>query len=102
MAKLYITELRAPFNNAPTAAPVCQLPAEAEQTVAIGAAALSAAFGQNTRMIRVVADAVCSVVVGTGLTAAAATVGNARIAANAPGEYFAVKPGDVLACITNT
>ena len=102
MAKLYITELRAPFNAPGTAAPVCSWPPEAEQTLAIGAAVVSAAFGNNTRMLRLQADAVCSFVIGTGLPAAAATTANARIPANVPPEYVAVKPGDVIAIISNT
>lgn len=58
----------------------------------------SAPFGTHTTLIRVHADAVCSVVVSSNGTPA--TIANARWAANQT-EYFYVRPGQILSVISN-
>lgn len=76
-------------------------PPTAEQTVAIaGASAASAAFANNTNLVRLSTDAICSVEFGT---APVSTAAKARMAANQT-EYFAVPLGAVykVAVITNT
>jgi hypothetical protein len=67
--------------------------------VAIAAgSAQSAAFSGATKFIRVHADVICSVNIGTNPVA---TAQNARLAANQT-EYFGVWPGQQIAVITNT
>jgi len=79
--------------------PVAQEPAVAEQHISITAGSVqSAAFNTATRMIRVHADAVCSIAIGTNPTAVATAK---RLAANQT-EYFGVSPGHLIAVITNT
>lgn len=90
MAVLYITE----YAELPVgpAGRVGQMPMEpplAEQTVAIGAAAASAAFNASTRFVRIHCDAICSVEFGTAPTA---TTSTGRMAANQT-EYRAVPLG---------
>lgn len=99
MATLYVTEGR--FAMLSLQAQVMGMPALVTgNNVAIGgASALSAAFGTNTQVIRIEADATCSVKIGG--VAPVATAADMRIAAGVP-EYFAVNPGDKLAVITNT
>lgn len=102
MAVLYIAEFaQLPIyqgNNVP--AP--EMPPIAEQTVAIGAEADSAAFNAKTRVVRVHTDAICSIAFGASPTA---TTSNARLAANST-EFFSVRPdltpGLKLSVITNT
>lgn len=109
MATLYITEFpssrkASPFSetvpvNVLDMPPV--VPPVAEQTVAIGAASVaSAAFNAVTTMVRVCADAACSVSIGANPTATATTM---RLAPNVP-EYFQVMSGQghKIAAITNT
>lgn len=94
MAVLYITEYAntaTPFNE----------PANAIQTVAIAAgSAASAAFQNNTNLVRVHTDAICSIAFGTAPTASATTT---RLAANQT-ETFKVPLGGAfkVAVITNT
>lgn len=103
MAVLYIAE----FTDLPVfqgnSVPAPRMPPVAEQTVAIGAETDSAAFNAKTRVIRVHADAICSIVIGTGNPAA--TTSNMRLAANST-EYFSVRPdldsGLKLSVVTNT
>jgi len=102
MATVYITEFSAQAQDlrgfhiqAPAQPPV------AEQTVAIGAGSVqSAALNDKTTIIRVHADAVCSIAVGVNPTATAV---KARMAAGQT-EYFAVprQSGFKVAVITNT
>jgi len=99
MATVYISELSEMTsyqgNNGAAAdgAPV------AEQTVAItGASLQSAAFNAKTRLVRVHADAVCSIAFGANPTA---TTARKRLAQNQT-EYFRVAPGHRVAVITNT
>jgi hypothetical protein len=96
MTTLYITELAAMPGASKQNAAVW--PPNAEQAVAIPGA--SQPFGPNTHAIRVAADSVCSINIGAGVTSAATT--QARIAANAVGEYFAVTPGHKIAVAVNT
>lgn len=101
MAKVYISEyssLAQAFGTSFPQAP--QEPSLVEQTpVAIaGASAPSAAFNAATRIVRIHTDAICSIAFGLSPTA---TANSKRLAANAT-EYFAVRPGDVVAVITNT
>jgi len=75
-------------------------PGLAKQTVAIGGSSTqSAAFGANTRLIRVHADSICSIEIGG--TNPTATTTSARFVAGQT-EYFLVNAGDKLAVITNT
>lgn len=70
MAVLYITEY-AGLMPSPVGGQA-QIPMEpplAEQTVAITTATSSSAFNAKTRLIRIHADAICSVLVGTTPTA---------------------------------
>lgn len=100
MATVYIAEYPQlgkdsrdiPLNCAPE-------PPLAEQTVAIGgASAQSAAFGANTRLIRIHTDAICSILIGENPTA---TATKQRLAAGQT-EYKAVTPGHKIAVITNS
>lgn len=73
-------------------------PGVAKQTVAITASSVqSAAFSSVTRLIRVQADSICSIEIGTSPTA---TATSARLTAGQT-EYFIVNPGDKLAVIVN-
>ena len=90
MSSLYITEL----SNGAGALQAAQLPAIAEQKVTIsGTSAQSAAFQQETRMIRVHTDVACHILVGSDPTA---TVAKLRMAADSV-EYFGVTPGHKVA-----
>lgn len=101
MATLYVTEFGASGAVGNFAIGAVQQQPIAEQTVAIGASsAQSAAFNANTTIIRLQADAICSVEFGANPTA---TTGKMRLAANQT-EYFTVPPnsGWKVAVITNT
>ena len=80
--------------------PVAQMPPLAEQTVAIGAEADSAAFNASTRYIRVQNDAICSIAIGLTPTA---TTSSLRLPADST-EYFGVPRGAgyKISVITNT
>jgi hypothetical protein len=102
MATLYITEfgtLQAdPFGPA---MPAAVAPSLADQTVVItGASAQSAAFTPGTRLVRLMADSVCSVKFGANPAASVTTM---RLASNVP-EYFQVPAGQSfkVAVIANT
>ena len=74
-------------------------PAIASQKIAIGgSSAQSAAFDDTTKIARIHADEVCSIVFGADPTATSA---GARLAAGQT-EYFGVKPGHKVAVITNS
>ena len=102
MAKVYISEYaemaKAWADPVRIAAP--QEPCITDQTpVVIGGGSLqSAAFAENTRVIRVHTDSICSIAIGANPTA---TANNKRLLAGAT-EYFGVVPGHLLAVITNT
>lgn len=71
----------------------------ATQSVAIaGASAQTAAFQANTHLIRVYAEASCSVLVGANPTAIVATAGIPLGEGHV--DYFQVSPGQKLAVIT--
>lgn len=74
-------------------------PGITKQTVAIGGSSTqSSAFNTLTRLIRVHADAICSIEIGT--TNPTATTSSMRFVAGQT-EYFLVNSGDKLAVITN-
>lgn len=108
MATLYVTEYPSLTADATAGGGVLlpKGPALAHQAIAIsGVSAQSAAFSNNTRIIRVATDAVCAVEIGgTGPVAivAAGGLGSQRMPANGPPEFYAVNPGDKLAVITTT
>jgi len=93
MATMNVTECAKPVGGEPLA----YLPGFAGENVTItGTSAQSSAFNDETRIVRVVADAACYVLVGSNPTAAA---GDVYLPANAP-EYFRVTPGQKIAGIT--
>lgn len=97
MAVLYITEY-AGVGYAGGVIPVGAEPG-LDQTVAIsGSSAQSAALGNNTTLVRIHTDAICSVKFGTSPTALSTS---RRMAANQT-EYFSVTPGIKIAVISNT
>lgn len=76
-------------------------PPTAEQTVAIGgASAASSAFNANTTLVRLHAEAICAVFVGS--TTPKATAGTSARMIAGQTEYFRVLPGDKVAVITDT
>jgi len=98
MATLWITEFdRKPVpTDGDAVSQVARLPALTTQTVAIGASsAQSAALNNDTRIVRLYADAACHVLVGSNPTA---TTSSMPIAAGAA-EYFGVTPGQKIAVI---
>jgi hypothetical protein len=95
MAKVYIAEFSGLVGNGAQVASGLIT----QQTVAIGAEADSSAFNSGTTIIRVHADAICSITIGSAPTA---TTSMMRLAADQT-EYFAVTGGvDKLSVITNT
>lgn len=82
------------------------MPPIGQQVVSLaGGSQVSNPFSSQTKLVRLMADSVCSIVISRGAPAAgvtvAATVTSLRLAANYP-EYFRVQPGSVLAAIPNT
>lgn len=73
-------------------------PAQASQSVTYTTTAASAAFGEQTKLIRVIADADAHLSFGAAPTA---TVANMRITADTS-EYFGVKPGQKVAAYDGT
>jgi hypothetical protein len=103
MAKLYVTEYSDEAQTVRGAAQAAQENASTiEQTpVVIGAGSLqSVAFAATTVLVRIGADAICSIAFGTNPTA---TANNKRLAADQV-EYFGVPKGGayMVAVITNT
>lgn len=96
MAVLYITEFA--DVSATQGVTIGKQPVVAEQTIAIGAGAVSAAFNQRTRYVRLSPDAICSILINNNPTA---TATNMRMAAGSV-EYFDVPQGSKVAAITNT
>lgn len=97
-ATVYIEEFQRNSNVTYQAA--LAVPGVAKQTVAItGSSVQSAAFNAATMIIRVHADAICSIEIG-GASPTATTTSMRFIAGQT--EYFLVNPGDKLAVITNT
>lgn len=108
MATLYVTEYTgtgsviSDVNRNGTAiratAQAPEEPENASQVITIsGSSASSAAFGKQTFLVRIHTDAICSIKIGTSVTA---TASNKRMVANQT-EYFAVQPGFQVAVITN-
>lgn len=96
MAVLFIAEFT---DHAFSRIPVAPMPPLAEQTVAIGGASTqSSAFSSSTKVVRVHADAICSIAIGSNPTATATKL---RMDAGQT-EYFGVTPGDKIAVISNT
>jgi hypothetical protein len=78
---------------------VARQPALINQTVTVsGVSAQSAAFGGDTKLIRVHCDGIVSLLVGANPTATTAMM---RMTADQT-EYFQVLPGQKIAFITNT
>src|SRR5437899_519412 len=99
MATLYIAEFTHINPGDAVGAQIAKYPPLVEQVVVIGGGSLaSAAFNNQTRFIRVHADAICSIAIATTPTA---TVTNGRLAADQT-EYLGVNPGDKIAVISNT
>ena len=102
MAVLYISEFASIGKGGTDQEQVLPQPSLADQVVAIGVGSLSsAAFGANTKLVLLSADAVCSVKFGLTAVASAVTVNNLRIPANTP-MPFAVAPGMFVSVIANT
>lgn len=81
------------------------LPPIGNSALAIGATpGASVVLSPTTKVIRVQADAVCSIKVSKGPVAVApiAAATDMRIPANSPAEYFAVTPGSTVNVVTNT
>lgn len=99
MATLYISEYSQwaiEINNR-SVWQVPKEPALATQTVAIGTVASSNAFNAATRVVRVHADAICSIKFGADPMA---TTADARMAAGQT-EYFGVNPSDKVSVVSN-
>lgn len=104
MATLYVAEysdvatVNTPRGPKGTTGQAPQEPALAEQTVAIaGSTTQSSAFNKDTTLIRVHADVVCSIAIGSNPTA---TTSGKRLAEGQT-EYFGVTPGHKIAVISN-
>ena len=103
MTKLYVTEYQdLPSGYAIATPQLVREPCLVDQTpLTIGATSIaSPAFNAMTKIVRLHADSICSVIIGppTGLTA---TANNQRFAANQT-EYKFVAPGCAVAVIQNT
>lgn len=98
MTKAYVTEYGDATGGG--AVQVAQGPAIRTQVVdySAGVAATALAFTENTKIVRVHVDSICSVAEGT---APVATTASKRMPADST-EYFGVRPGDKLSFITNT
>jgi len=98
MASLRITEFRGAAQGMAGPVPVPIWPALAHQAVTIGTEADSAAFNAATTLIRVQAEALCCIDIGT---APNATTAMCRLTAGMT-EYYAVSPGHICSVITTT
>lgn len=97
MSKLYISEY--PRMGA-YAAQAAHEPSLVEQTpVVIGAGSLqSAAFGDDTFLVRIHTDSICSIAFGEDPIATT----NSKRMVNGQTEYFTVAPGHKVAVIAST
>jgi hypothetical protein len=97
-ASAYISEYTSlgQTSSGVASAQIATLPPNVDQKVTFtGTPGSSAAFASNTKFIRVICDAACSInATGT------ATTSNARLPTDAV-EYFAVQPGMILSVIAN-
>ena len=98
MATLYVTEFAGLYAKGNQTGQMAIMPPIAQQTKTIGSVVSTSAFNAATNLIRVHADAICSITVGADPTATTAML---RLAANQT-EYFAVAPGDKLSVISNS
>jgi hypothetical protein len=99
MAFIYVTEYAEIAQLNGESVSIAKEPELVEQQVAIGGASVqSSAFNAKTKFIRVHADAICSIKIGSSPTAVATAK---RMAANQT-EYFAVDATHKIAVITNT
>lgn len=93
MAKLHIQEYGGLVHTHGGVAGYPKEPALDSQVVTYTVNAVSNAFGDNTRLIRVVSDGLAFIVVGE---TPVATANSMRLPADVV-EYFGVKPGDKIA-----
>lgn len=101
MSKLYITEFWGQgSDNGGRVSPSPKMPPVAEQVIVFGVVAVdSAPINNNTKLIRVHADGICSITIGPpGNTATAAAL---RLSTNQT-EYFSVTGGHVVSVIQNS
>ncbi len=101
MSKLYVTEFETPGGRAGGMFPVAAEDGNIIDQTPVdysGGAAASAAFGAQTKLVRIHTDAICSIKFGTAPTA---TTSNRRMAAGQT-EYYFVRPGDKVSGVTNT
>lgn len=82
-----------------TAVPAPQEPSITGQLLTIGASSTAGSpFNAATKLIRVHADAICSIAIGPSPTAVAT---RKRMAAGQT-DFYGVRPGDTIAVIVNT
>ncbi len=99
MSKLHISEYGGLVQTSGGVAPHPNEPALAIQDVDYTVSAESAAFGANTKLIRVVSDGLA--MLKFGASPQTATAVHARLPADVI-EYFGVNPGDVVAVYDGT
>jgi hypothetical protein len=100
-AFFYLSEFRSLFDK-PLSGSTFPRPATTDQTVAYGTfAGLSAPFSVDTRIVRLLATAVCSVKIGAQPVAVTNPQGSTRMLAGQC-EYFATEPGNLLSVIVSS
>jgi hypothetical protein len=92
MAKLYVAEFKGPVNMGGVL-PAVGVPGIATQAVTFTTSAQSAALNENTRLVRVIADAACHLAFGANPTADA----DDMLLPSNTFEYFFVQPGSKIA-----
>lgn len=93
MATLHITEFKhLPTDTNGNVLPIAMMPAQT-QTVTYSTSAQSAAFAEDTKFIRVIADAAAHLAFGSSPTA---TTSHPWVPSSTP-EFFGVKGGDKVA-----
>lgn len=98
MGILYIREYTDAAVEAGNGVPVMCEPGTDQSPITYSTTTQSAAFGTNTKFVRVHTDSICSIVFGANPTA---TTNAARMTAGST-EYFSVIAGQKVAAITNT
>lgn len=93
MGKLHITEYGGLVQTSGGVAPYPNEPALANQAITYTTTTPSAAFGANTRLVRLISDGLVFLKFGATPTADA---GDSRLPADTI-EYLGVKPGDKVA-----
>lgn len=96
MAKLYISEYQSRGVVSGSTVEVAREPS-VDQVVTFSTETKSAAFASTTHLVRLHADAKCSVKFGASPTA---TTNSKKLAADST-EYFAVEPGHKVSVIAN-